>query len=146
MYEINLIHCHVSYDIKYLQLPIEDLVKHVNLRLLDLRNNRLTKYSPEFTELVKQPGGKGLDIKYKGIYQIIDTMLHRCILVNVFFQAIFNLFNIFISQETPSNVIVDYVPLAIGQNLLEELKERHLRGMKHCVLLQNFLKKCQLDQ
>ena len=36
------------------------------MRLLDLRNNRLTKYNPEFTELVKQPGGKGLDIKYKG--------------------------------------------------------------------------------
>ena len=43
-----------------------DLVKHQNLRLLDVRHNRLTKYDPEFTELVKRPGGKGLDIKYKG--------------------------------------------------------------------------------
>ena len=75
MHEINLIQCHNTYNNKYLQLPIEDLVKHVNLRLLDLRNNRLTKYSPEFTELVKQPGGKGLDIKYKGMYQIIDTYI-----------------------------------------------------------------------
>ena len=38
-----------------------------NLKLLDLRRNRLTKYNPEFTELVKRPGGKGLDIKYQGI-------------------------------------------------------------------------------
>ena len=31
-----------------------------------MRHNRLTTYNPEFTELVKRPGGKGLDIKYKG--------------------------------------------------------------------------------
>ena len=45
---------------------MDDLVKHTNLRVLDLRNNRLTKYDPEFTELIKKPGGKGLDIKYEG--------------------------------------------------------------------------------
>ena len=49
-----------------IQLPVDDLVKHTNLRVLDLRNNRLTKYDPEFTELIKKPGGKGLDIKYEG--------------------------------------------------------------------------------
>ena len=49
---------------------MDDLVKHTNLRVLDLRNNRLTKYDPEFTELIRKPGGKGLDIKYEGKWNI----------------------------------------------------------------------------
>ena len=47
---------------KFTQLPIEELILHQKLQTLNLAYNQLTKYSPEFTEMVK----KGLKVEYEG--------------------------------------------------------------------------------
>lgn len=48
---------------KFTQLPIEELILHQKLQTLNLAYNQLTKYSPEFTEMVK----KGLKVEYEGM-------------------------------------------------------------------------------
>jgi Leucine-rich repeat (LRR) protein len=47
---------------KFTKLPIEALVLHKKLKKMDLSYNKLVKYNPELTELVKL----GLDIEYEG--------------------------------------------------------------------------------
>ena len=49
-------------DNRFTSLPIDELVLHRNLQLLNVKNNRLLKYNPELTEMIKQ----GLDVEYAG--------------------------------------------------------------------------------
>ena len=43
-------------------LPITELIKHKQLKRLDVGFNKIVNYNPEFTEQVKM----GLDIEYEG--------------------------------------------------------------------------------
>ena len=49
---------------KFTKLPVEALTGHKKLKMLNVGHNKLVKYYPEFTELVKN----GLDLEYEGVW------------------------------------------------------------------------------
>ena len=61
-FQPNLTHL-AMHDNRFTKLPISDLVKHKKLKMLDIRNNRIKDFSPEFTEAIKN---QGLRIRYNG--------------------------------------------------------------------------------
>ena len=57
----NLTELELDHNL-FTKLPINALVKHKNLKKLNVGYNKLVRYNPEFTEQVKT----GLDIEYEG--------------------------------------------------------------------------------
>ena len=47
---------------KFTKLPVANIILHKGLRKLNVQNNFIKKYNPEFTEMVKL----GLEIEYAG--------------------------------------------------------------------------------
>ncbi|XP_040569853.1 uncharacterized protein [Lepeophtheirus salmonis] len=59
------------YDNEFESLPVEDLLLQSNLKVLDIRNNKLKTYYSDFTSLIK----KGMDIYYGGNPLMCDCSL-----------------------------------------------------------------------
>ena len=60
--QVNLTHLSMHSN-RFTRLPVADLTKHKRLVTLDIRNNRIQGYDPEFTDMVKN---QGLQIRYFG--------------------------------------------------------------------------------
>ena len=58
----NLTHLSLT-DNRFSRLPVQDLIRHRKLKMLDVRKNRIQQYDPEFTDMIKN---QGLQIRYNG--------------------------------------------------------------------------------